>query len=198
MGLYAKLSCSAPRDPRMIAAGWQARAVYVEALLYCRENLTDGVIDRRALIYWMPDMPARTRQRHLDRLVELEALETHGDGWAFPEHVWRKWNPTKAEVEDMRQQKADAGIRGNHERWHVGPDGSPSPKCPLCRSDRKRIAPCESGAIAKGSPESEPESESESEPERETNTPPPTDDYKEGVDNSEAVVTELANRRRLA
>lgn len=148
MTLYAKLSCAAPRDPRMIAAGWQARAVYVEALLYARENLTDGVIDRRALVFWMPDMPPRTRSRHLDRLVELGALEHHEAGWTFPKAVWSRWNPSRAEIDDMRQAKAEAGIRGNHERWHVGPEGTPSAKCPLCRSDRKPIADPSHGAIA--------------------------------------------------
>lgn len=92
MELHAQIACSMPRDPRMIAAGWQARAVYTEAILYCRENLTDGVIDRLAMPFWMPDMNPRTRVKHLDRLVELGALDPCEQGWKFPDHVWRRWN----------------------------------------------------------------------------------------------------------
>jgi hypothetical protein len=113
--IYAQLSCSMTRDPRMIAAGWQARAVYVEAILYCRENLTDGIIDRLAMPYWMPDMPVKARVKLLDRLVEVSALDACDQGWRFPEHVWGRWNPSKADVESKReaeaQRKADYRAR---------------------------------------------------------------------------------------
>jgi hypothetical protein len=111
MAIYAQLSCEMPRDPRMIAAGPLGRLVYIEAMLYCRENLTDGIIDRLALIFWCPDVPVKTRAKHLDRLTEVGALEQVSDGWQFPEHVWSRWNPSKAEVEGKReaerQRKAD-------------------------------------------------------------------------------------------
>ncbi len=55
MALYGRFDCSMPRDRRMIAVGWQGRAVYFEATLYCRENLTDGLIERVALAQWMVD-----------------------------------------------------------------------------------------------------------------------------------------------
>jgi hypothetical protein len=102
-GIYAQISCSMTRDPRMIAAGWQARAVYVEAVLYCRENLTDGIIDRLALPYWMPDMPVKARSKLLDRLIEVGALTTCEQGWSFPEGVWSRWNPSRADVEAKRE-----------------------------------------------------------------------------------------------
>jgi hypothetical protein len=102
-GIYAQVSCSMTRDPRMIAAGWQARAVYVEAILYCRENLTDGIIDRLALPYWMPDMPVKARSRLLDHLVHVGALDACEQGWSFRQGVWSRWNPSRADVEAKRE-----------------------------------------------------------------------------------------------
>lgn len=120
MSLYAQVACELPRDPKMIIAGWQARAVYVEGLLYARENLTDGVLLSVALPLWMPDMTAKTRSKHLQRLVEVGALEQIEGGWRYPEHVWRKWNPTRSEVEEKReaerQRKADYRERKKRER----------------------------------------------------------------------------------
>ena len=104
--IYANLSCDMPRDPRMLAAGWQARAVYVEAVLYCRENLTDGVIDRIALVCWMPDMPAKQKVQMLDRLVTVGALDTCDLGWKWPDKVWQAWNPSKHEVQTKREAEA--------------------------------------------------------------------------------------------
>jgi hypothetical protein len=119
MSIYAQLSCAMPRDSRMMAAGWQARAVYVEAMLYCRENLTDGVIDRLTVPCWMPDMPTKIRFKYLDQLLTVGALEAHEQGWRFPEPVWRKWNPLKSEVEAKREaeakRKADYRARKNGE-----------------------------------------------------------------------------------
>lgn len=129
MAYYAQLSCEFTRDPRMIAAGWQARAVYVEAMLYCRENLTDGLIDRLALIFWMPDMPVKARAKLLDRLADVGALAIVDQGWRFPSHVWSKWNPSKADVEAKReaeaQRKAEWRARRRAESG-VSPNGTDS------------------------------------------------------------------------
>jgi hypothetical protein len=106
MELHAQVACSMPRELAKRGATWQTRAVYSEAILYCRENLTDGHISRGELPFWMPDMPAKTRAKHLDKLVDTGALLPDGKGWRFPDHVWRKWNPTKAEVDAKRTEEA--------------------------------------------------------------------------------------------
>jgi hypothetical protein len=105
MTLYSKIDVSLARDPRMIAAGPMARLLYIQAILYCRENLTDGHIDRLILPLVAVDIPKPSNL--MDRLVEVGAIELNGVGWQIPETVWRKYNPTKAEVEQMRQDAAD-------------------------------------------------------------------------------------------
>jgi hypothetical protein len=49
MELHAQLACALPRELTKKGVNWQQRAVYMEAVLYCRENLTDGVITRAEL-----------------------------------------------------------------------------------------------------------------------------------------------------
>jgi hypothetical protein len=106
MELHAQIACAMPRELARKGIGWQARAVYAEAVLYCRENLTDGVISRGELPFWMADMPVKLRSRYLIDMVTLGALLPHDEGWRFPDHVWRKWNPTKAQVDEKRAEEA--------------------------------------------------------------------------------------------
>jgi hypothetical protein len=45
MELHAQFACSMPRELMKRGVKWQDRAIYSEAILYCRENLTDGEFD---------------------------------------------------------------------------------------------------------------------------------------------------------
>lgn len=114
MTYFAQIACDLPRDPKMLAAGWQARAVYTEAILFCRENLTDGEITRIQLPLWMPDLPPAKREPHLTKLAELGILETTDDGWAIPRKVWRRWNPTRAQID--RQRAAERRRKAEYRR----------------------------------------------------------------------------------
>ncbi len=105
--LYAQIACAMPRELAAKLLGWQDRAVYTEAIYYGRENLTDGVIDRGTLAFWMPDMATRERVRRLNALRDRGALLDHPDGWVFPDHVWRKWGKTRAQVDEAREKEAE-------------------------------------------------------------------------------------------
>jgi hypothetical protein len=152
-GLYGQFSCAMPRDPRMVAAGFAARLVYMEAALYCRENLTDGIIDRLTLAFWTPDMPVRTKITKLDRLAEVGALEVIPAGWRIPEDVWREWNPTKDEVNSKRQLEAErkAEYRARRQLSQESPNGTqPDARVTATRCPRQ--------------PETEPKPETKTEP----------------------------------
>lgn len=136
--LYAKIDVAIARDPRMIAAGPMARLLYIQAFAYCRENLTDGLIDRLLLPIIAVDI--KSPALLMSKLVKVGALEETCDGWRIPLRVWRKYNPMRADVEAMVVDKRAAGVLGNHNRWH----GERSdPKCPHCHPERLalRIAP---------------------------------------------------------
>lgn len=107
MELHAQIACGLPFELMKRGVPWQERAVYVEAVLFCRERLTDGIIHRALLPMWMPDMSPKARAARLDALVNTGALLEHEDGWQFPPHVWSRWNPSKAEVDEKRRQEAE-------------------------------------------------------------------------------------------
>lgn len=107
MTLYAQIDLALPRELGSRGITWQQRAVYIEAVLYARENLRDGVILRNELPFWMPDLAAKTRASALDAMRDRGALIDHPDGWMFPAKVWQKWNPSKADVEAQRAAAAE-------------------------------------------------------------------------------------------
>jgi hypothetical protein len=150
--IYANISCDMPRDPRMIRAGWQARAVYTEAVLYCRENLTDGIIDRVALVYWMPDMPIKLRVKLLDHLASVGALEAHELGWKWPDKVWQAWNPSKQEVADKRE--AEAKRKADYRAKKKGAT-DPSESVPMGQRVTATTCPRQEEEEPKGKPEPE-------------------------------------------
>ena len=100
-GLYARFDCGMPRDPKMSQAGALARLIYMEAVMYSKENMTDGLIERVALAHFTVDVDQKTKMKELNRLAKLGALEKVELGWRIPEEVWRRWNPLKVEVGDV-------------------------------------------------------------------------------------------------
>lgn len=106
MALYARFDCSFSDDPKVAAAGDLAELVYFRCVLKCRENLTDGVIDRRLLPRWTAGIRGKANA-HAQALVDVGLWLEHPDGWRIPEAVWRRWNPTAAEVAEKRRLEAE-------------------------------------------------------------------------------------------
>lgn len=104
MPLYAAIDVGYPDDPKVVDAGDIAELVYLRCVLRCREHLTDGVIDRRVLPRWLAGIRG-PHTKHMARLVEVGLLCTHDAGWCIPLNAWRKWNPTKAEVDQKRDDE---------------------------------------------------------------------------------------------
>lgn len=104
MTLYAAIDVGYPDDPKVIDAGDLAELVYLRCVLRCRQHLTDGVIDRRVLPRWLVGIRGK-HASHMDRLVEVGLLCVHDAGWCIPLNAWKKWNPTKAEVEAKRDEE---------------------------------------------------------------------------------------------
>lgn len=127
MALYAKIDVALARDPELVGMPL-ARLMYVHCVLYCRENLTDGHIDRRVLTLAAVDIPNPRKQ--MDALVKAGGkLEVTEAGWRIPEQVWRRFNPMKEEVDALVTAKGAAGALGNHRRWH---GSEPSATCRYC------------------------------------------------------------------
>lgn len=106
MPLYAKIDVSLPDDPKMAEAGDLAELAYLRCILRGRENLTDGVIDRRVVKRWLVGIRGKP-ETHMAALVKVGYLCLHPDGWCIPPDVWAKWNPLKADVEAKRAEDAE-------------------------------------------------------------------------------------------
>jgi hypothetical protein len=117
MSLYAQIDCAFPDRPDVAEVGDLAELVYYRSVLRCRDNLTDGVIDKRVISRWFAGIRGKHAQ-HLDRLAEVGLLQHHENGWCIPPSVWGKWNPTKAEVEAKRAAEAER-VRAYREKKYA-------------------------------------------------------------------------------
>ncbi|MGB8858911.1 MAG: hypothetical protein WCC60_06630 [Ilumatobacteraceae bacterium] len=163
MALFAQFDVAMPRELMKRGVKWQDRAVYSEAILYCRENLTDGVIHRNELPCWMPDLPVKQRTARLDAIATTGALLAHTDGWTFPPHVWGRWNPSKQEVVDKRAAEAER-LRKHRERKKAEAYG--------VRTDVRTRAATRAYKQPEPEPEPEPEQPPLIPPDGSNNTPP--------------------------
>lgn len=153
MALYAKIDCSFPDDPKTVEAGDLAELAYVRCVLRARENLTDGVIDRRVVSRWLAGVRGKPAT-HLERLVSVGLLVEHPEGWRIPLSAWRRWNPLRAEVDEKREAEAERKRVAREKKSAERPPGhdEDDERNPFLSEDRP------------GQPEPEPEPEPTSPP----------------------------------
>lgn len=107
-------------------AGKAAMGVWVLAGSWSMDNLTDGFIPADVLIRW----GGRTDAGRLVTAGLWYEDEQGGEsGWRF--HDWARFQPSAAVTEAVRAKEADAGVRGNHKRWHVDRQIT-DPDCEYC------------------------------------------------------------------
>lgn len=159
MSIYAQVSCSLPDKVAIIEAGDIAELVYYRSILRCRDNLTDGIIDRRLIDRWFAGIRGKP-STHLNRLRDVGMLLDHPDGWCIPEEVWCKWNPTKAEVEARRTAETERKRRWKEQRDSGGSDDAAT-------DERQRR-----GERRDKQPEKEPETETKKETSSHLSTDP--------------------------
>jgi hypothetical protein len=107
-------------------AGKSAMGVWVLAGSWSMDNETDGFIPDDVLVRWGSKADARTLVA-----VGLWDRETFQgeDGYRF--HDWSRFQPSAAVTAAKRAAEHEAGLRGNHQRWHVARKIS-DPDCEYC------------------------------------------------------------------
>lgn len=107
-------------------AGKAAMGVWVLAGSWSMDNDTDGFIPEDVLARWGTPADARRLAG-----VGLWDADTHNgeDGWRF--HDWSRFQPSAAVTAARRAKEAEAGLRGNHQRWHVDRKIT-DPACEYC------------------------------------------------------------------
>jgi hypothetical protein len=107
-------------------AGKAAMGVWVLAGSWSMDNDTDGFIPDDVLLRW--GTAADARKLVAAGLWDRETL--HGeDGHRF--HDWSRFQPSAAVTAARRAAEAEAGLRGNHKRWHES-RGITDPDCEYC------------------------------------------------------------------
>lgn len=125
--LHIPLLVTYASDEKLEDVSRDARLLYIDAVCYCKEKLTDGFVSDVQLGKLVsPATPAKGK-KWAGELVASGAWERHGKGYVIP--AFLKRNPSRAQIMADRAEASDAGVRGNHERWHKD---RISPTCPLC------------------------------------------------------------------
>lgn len=127
---WAKLDDHFPSHPKVIKAGGDAAWLFVCAVCYCAEHLTDGVFPK-ALV---PRLSDREDSELLaKRLVENGLWDETQDGDEFIVHDYLDWNPSRVEIQEQRDRRAAASRKANGARWgsRNGSDSEsdPDPGC---------------------------------------------------------------------
>lgn len=129
-------------------AGKAAMGVWVLAGSWSMDNLTDGFVPDDVLTRWGTRADA-------GRLVAagLWYVDEHAGerGWRF--HDWATFQPSAAVTAAVKAKEAEAGVLGNHRRWHVA-RGISDPDCEFCY----RVPDQEPDGVPDDLPESGPES----------------------------------------
>lgn len=108
---------------RMATKG--GRALWITALSWCMDQLTDGRVPK-GMLRMLDGSPADARS-----LVAVGLWETAEGGWQF--HDWLDYQPDAASIRAKREKESEGGQIGNHVRWHVRRKLH-VPECEFCQA----------------------------------------------------------------
>lgn len=130
MALFVPLDVEYAHDEKIIDAGDPlAELVYVRALCFAKKNPhLNGSFSAAQLAVFAHGITSP--KKRVEKLVGTGAIVTHHRGWQIA--AWLKRNRSGEDIAAASEMASALGIEGNHRRWHEGPEGKPSPKCPLC------------------------------------------------------------------
>lgn len=102
------------RHPKVLAAGRDARDLYLVGLCYCAQGLTDGFIPSQAVRVLAAEAEIDTGPASAARLVEVGLWESIEGGYAV--HDYHEYQPSKERVLATREARAEAGSRGGKQK----------------------------------------------------------------------------------
>lgn len=102
------------RHPKVLAAGRDARDLYLVGLCYCAQGLTDGFIPSAALRVLGAEAEIDQAQVGAEMLVGVGLWEVVEGGFAI--HDYHEYQPTKEKVLETREARAEAGRRGGKQK----------------------------------------------------------------------------------
>lgn len=95
---YAQIHVEAMSHWKIAGLSDAAFRLWVCGLVYAQTHLTDGLIDRRALVV----VRSKARRTQVEALVNAGLWDTCDEGWRI--HDYTEWNKTREEVEGKREK----------------------------------------------------------------------------------------------
>jgi hypothetical protein len=114
MMAWVKLDDQFFRHPKVLAAGRDARDLYMVGLCYCAQGLTDGFIPSQAVRVLAAEAEIDTGPASAARLVDVGLWEPIDGGYAI--HDYHEYQPSKERVLATREARAEAGSRGGKQK----------------------------------------------------------------------------------
>lgn len=114
MMAWVKMDDQFFRHPKVLAAGRDARDLYLVGLCYCAQGLTDGFIPSQAVRVLAAEAEIDTGPASAARLVDVGLWEPTDGGYAI--HDYHEYQPSKERVLATREARAEAGSRGGKQK----------------------------------------------------------------------------------
>ena len=105
---WVRLDDDFPHHPKALAAGAEGVALYVAGLCYCSKQETDGRIPRAAIPLLVADL--RKPLEVAERLITVGLWEDEPGCYIVRNYL--EYQRSKEEIEEIREQKREAGRRG--------------------------------------------------------------------------------------
>jgi len=118
---YAQIDVSAPRHHKVAMLSDAAFRLWVTALCYCQEHLTDGHIHRGALVVMNH---GRIKKTVVEELVAQSLWVADDRGWVV--HDYLAWNDSREKVEARRAKWRQRRGRHTPETPTCTPAGTPA------------------------------------------------------------------------
>jgi len=102
--LWAKIALNLADNPKVIGLSDAAFRAFIEAILYSRQHLTDGFLDRRVV----------AKRWGLDVAAELTSNDPVNSSWVeveggFEIHHFCEYQTTSDDISEMKEKKSRAG-----------------------------------------------------------------------------------------
>lgn len=129
-------------DPKMVAVSPEAQLIYLRGIAYSRQHMTDGHVPKQVVKSWL----SRRYRRVISELTSsyLWVNSDFAGQESFLNESFTKWNPSRAEVAKVREQRRNRTQRHRESKRLsrvTADDSNGSVTVPEKRREEKSINP---------------------------------------------------------
>ena len=128
--LFVPLIVDFASDDAVLELTINAEHVFVRSLAFSKRTQSDGRVTVGQLARECEKLDRSDVISAVDELVQVGLYDVDGTGFRI--RSWLRHNPSRDAISAKKDAKRLAGVTGNHNRWHIGPSGSPKADCELC------------------------------------------------------------------